>query len=120
MGNYLKRVLDRRLNRSTYAISMVLTYFVYTPLLLVGLYFFLNSQYNTLPPYLTIIVLYLFLLPHIVLSHRRYHDLGKEGYAVQLSMVWKPELFGQEGQPETNEYGDPPKPGIDWKGLFGF
>ena len=65
----------------------------------------------------------LMVLFYFSLLTRRFHDFGSDDidrnppiriYTFDIRKIVK------KGNPGENLYGKPPKPGIDWKGLFGF
>lgn len=118
MGKYLDNLINRRINRTTYATGFFLTLVVYYPILFSGLYYYLNfHRFSNFPEYIEfLIVLFLLFLPLYILSHRRYHDLDIESFTFHQWFY----LFLLKGQPKRNKYGDPPKPGLDLKGLIGF
>jgi len=58
------------------------------------------------------------------LISRRLHDIGNNKVRfsgnVLFPFVFDPLRIFKKGDANENIYGKPPKPGIDWKGLFGF
>ena len=53
------------------------------------------------------------------LDVRRWHDCTGEDWLI-LSRFNRGGNLWTEGQKGRNKFGDPPKPGVDFKGLFGF
>ncbi len=66
-----------------------------------------------------------FVVPLIIAQVRRHHDRGQSGAYVLLNLipcvgfVFSIINFVQEGQPHMNQYGPPPKSGVNWKSLYG-
>jgi uncharacterized membrane protein YhaH (DUF805 family) len=120
MKSYLWNLFYKRINRRTYAVGLLLCLlFCYT--LASILYFHGESFVRYVPNTLKIISAFVFIfvivLISISLNLRREHDIiGEEG-----NLSWRNNsLLLGEGQKKENEYGKPPPPKIDFKGLFGF
>jgi uncharacterized membrane protein YhaH (DUF805 family) len=115
--------LNNRLNRRNFSIALVITVIVFSIVAYI-LSDVTDREFN----FMSIVVLALLLLSPLFLvsfSKRRFHDLGQSGWRILLlfipivGMVFAVLLFSQKGQRETNKYGNPPEPKIDFKSMFG-
>ena len=115
-------IFNKRINVETYVTGIVFnTLFAITILIIFFFNFDNFAKYVSLN--LKILMAFIFLILEVLisasLSRRRQHDLGKKIGIWEYNSTYTYDLF-RNGQKEENRYGKPPKPGIDFKTLFGF
>jgi uncharacterized membrane protein YhaH (DUF805 family) len=65
------------------------------------------------------------IIPLVIGQARRHQDCGRSGWMVLINLIPCVGLvftiinLVQEGQPNVNQYGPPPKSGVNWRSVYG-
>lgn len=117
-----------RTNRTTFFVASVASILI-MPLLYIFNIIYNKDFKNPLIPLILLLVIVLCLSYIGIIGTKRRHDIGLSGeddpnffrylsYRGMLIGGWLYYLL-KPGQQGPNNYGPQPKPGIDWKSLFG-